>query len=256
MIFLQTYRVFEAKTQNYTRKDRIILLGPPTIGKSTISKVLGRKLGLEVISLDRLQPDFGYGEENQIKCVEHVLSQDGKKYDTPSVLDFGGGHIYSGDVRKLIKDYRNVFLLVPSNDLRKSQKHLKKTHKERIDHDTEPLEEILKDLKSEDCEFSKSKKKRLIVLVENMIDGGGGKLKSTDIPKKTIKKLGNRVKGGVHYFEGWTKYENLYTQRHDRINRSLTQNIIEVFTPGGNRRSINSIVKQIVKKLRQSIPGD
>jgi len=41
MKYLQSYRVFEAKTQKYSQKDRIILLGAPTIGKSTISKELG-----------------------------------------------------------------------------------------------------------------------------------------------------------------------------------------------------------------------
>ena len=72
MKYLQSYRVFEAKTQKYSQKDRIILLGAPTIGKSTISKELGEKLGLEVISLDRLQPDFGYGDENEIKWYSRM----------------------------------------------------------------------------------------------------------------------------------------------------------------------------------------
>jgi len=129
MKYLQSYRVFEAKTQKYSQKDRIILLGAPTIGKSTISKELGEKLGLEAISLDELQADFGYGDED---CVKFVLSEDFEKYDKPSILDFGGGHIYKGDVKKLIKDYKNVFVLVPSNDFEKSQEILKKNHEERI----------------------------------------------------------------------------------------------------------------------------
>ncbi|NBU81290.1 MAG: hypothetical protein EBS55_06550 [Flavobacteriaceae bacterium] len=251
MKHLKSFRVFEAKTQKYSQEDRIIILGPPTIGKSTISKELGKKLGLEVISLDKLQHEFGYGDENEIKCVEHVLSQNFEKYNKPSVLDFGGGHIYKGDVRKLISDYKNVFVLVPSNDFEKCGEILKKTHKERIDDEgLKPMKEILKDLESEDCEFSVSKKRRLIDLVKTMIDGGGGKLKQTDIPTKTIKKLGDYVKNGVWWKEGWSKYTNLYTKRHDKINRGLTQNIIEVFTPKGNRKSPSTIVNEILKKLR------
>ena len=253
MKYLQSYNLFESKKEDrkFSGTNRIILLGPPTIGKSTISKELGEKLGLEVISLDRLQPDFGYGDENEIKCVEHVLSEDFEKYNKPSILDFGGGHIYQGDVKKLIKDYKNVFVLVPSNDFEKSQELLKKSHERRIDyHGIKPLEQILKDLKSEDCEFSESKKSRLIELVEDMIGGSGGKLKPTDIPKKTVKKLGDQVKGGTHWAEGWTKYKNYYTKSHDKINRSLTDNIIEVFTKTDARRSKSAIINQIIKLLK------
>jgi shikimate kinase len=250
MKYLKKFKLFESKNKKYTGKERIILLGPPTIGKSTISKELGKKLGLEVISLDELQHEFGYDDENKIKCVEHVLSQNFEKYNKPSVLDFGGGHIYYGDVRKLISDYKNVFVLVPSNDFEKCGELLKKTHKERIDdHGKMPLKEILKDLESEDCEFSVSKKRRLIDLVKTMIDGGGGKLKQTDIPTKTIKKLGDYVKNGVCWGEGWTKYTNFYTKRHDKINRKLTKNIIQVFTKKGNRRSVDSILNEIIEKL-------
>ena len=243
MKYLQSYRVFEAKTQKYSQKDRIILLGAPTIGKSTISKELCKKLGLEAISLDELQADFGYGDED---CVKFVLSEDFEKYDKPSILDFGGGHIYKGDVKKLIKDYKNVFVLVPSNDFEKSQEILKKNHEERINPGIKDLEKILKGLESPDCEFSESKKRRLIELVKTMIKGGGGKLEPTDIPNK----LDDSVKGGVYLKEGWTKYTNYYTKSHDEINRSLTDNIIEVFTPNGNRRSIDSIVNKIVKKIK------
>jgi shikimate kinase len=251
MKYLQTYNLFESKKEKkFFGTDRIIVLGAPTIGKSTISEELGKKLGLEVISLDRLQAKFGYGDENEIKCVKYVLSEDFEKYNKPSILDFGGGHIYKGDVRKLIKDYKNIFVLIPSNDFEKSQELLKKSSERRNYYwGIKPLKQILKDLKSEDCEFSESKKEKLIKIAETMIEGGSGKLKPTDIPKKTIKKLGDRVESGIHWNEGWNKYTNFYTKRHDKINRSLTNNIIEVFTKNNSRRSKSAIINQIVKLL-------
>ena len=54
MRYLKKYELFEKKEEKYTGKNRIILLGPPTIGKSTISKELGKELGMEVLCLDEI----------------------------------------------------------------------------------------------------------------------------------------------------------------------------------------------------------
>ena len=60
MKYLKKYKLFEKKEEKkFTGENRIILLGPPTVGKSTISKALGEKLDLEVISLDMNQMKFG-----------------------------------------------------------------------------------------------------------------------------------------------------------------------------------------------------
>ena len=108
MKYLKKYELFEKKGEKYTGKNRIILLGPPTIGKSTISKALGEKLGLEVISLDMLQKKFGgFGEKEEIECVEYVISN---KVNTPSILDFGGGQVYRGNSKDLLKGYNNIFV--------------------------------------------------------------------------------------------------------------------------------------------------
>ena len=40
MKYLKKFELFEKKEEKYTGKNRIILLGPPSIGKSTISKEL------------------------------------------------------------------------------------------------------------------------------------------------------------------------------------------------------------------------
>lgn len=249
MKYLKSYQLFEAKKEEkYTGKNRIILLGPPTIGKSTISNELSKELGLEAISLDMNQIKFGgFGEKNEVKCVEWALSN---KVNTPSILDFGGGHVYWDGVKEMLKGYNNVFVLIPSEDYDLSQELLKKAHEKRLDSVMrKPIEHILKSLESPDCEFDERKKKSLIKIVKKIISGGAGKLEKDEIPKASLDKFGEILKGGFHSAPDWDKYHNLYNKKHDKINRSITDNIIEVFTEKGNRRSKSAIINEIIKKL-------
>ena len=247
MKYLKKYEIFEAKKEKkYTGENRIILLGPPTIGKSTISKALGEKLGLEVISLDMLQKNFGgFGEKEEIECVEYVISN---KVNTPSILDFGGGQVYQGNSKDLLKGYKNIFVLIPSEDYELSDKILREHS--RTNDMREMIEHILKSLESKNCEFSDDKKEKLIKIAKKICDGGKGELKASDIPKASLDKFGEGLKGGFHSAPNWDKYHNLYTKKHDKINRSITDNIIEVFTEKGRRRSKSAIVNEIIKKLK------
>ena len=246
MRYLKKFELFEKKEEKYTDKNRIILLGPPSIGKSTISKELSKELGLEAISLDMNQMKFGgFGEKNEIKCVKWALSN---KVNTPSILDFGGGHIYQGNAKDLIKGYNNVFVLIPNEDYELSNDILRqnsRTHDMRkmIDH-------ILKSLESPRCEFSDDKKEKAIEIAKKIHSGDTGKLEESDIPKASLDKFGEGLKGGFHSAPDWDKYHNLYTKKHDKINRSITDNIIEAFTEKGNRRSKSTIVNEIIKKLK------
>ena len=246
MKYLKKYELFEKKGEKYTGKNRIILLGPPTIGKSTISKALCEKLGLEVISLDMLQKKFGgFGEKEEIECVEYVISN---KVNTPSILDFGGGQVYQGNSKDLLKGYNNIFVLIPNEDYELSDKILRehsRTHDMRkmIDH-------ILKSLESSRCEFSDDKKEKAIEIAKKIHSGDAGKLEESDIPKASLDKFGEGLKDGFHSAPNWDKYHNLYTKKHDKINRSITDNIIEAFTEKGNRRSKSTIVNEIIKKLK------
>lgn len=246
MKYLKKYEIFEAKKEEkYTGKNRIILLGPPTIGKSTISKALGENLDIEVISLDMNQMKFGgFGEKEEVECVEWALSN---KVNKPSVLDFGGGHIYQGNAKDLIKGYNNVFVLIPNEDYELSDEILRKNS--RTNDMRKMIDHILKSLESDACEFSDVKKEKVIKIVKKIHSGDTGKLKESDIPKASLNKFGDSLKGGFHSAPNWDRYQNLYTKKHDKINRSLTDNIIEVFTEKGNRRSVSSIVNEIIKKL-------
>jgi hypothetical protein len=251
MRYLKKYEIFEAKKEEkYTGKNRIILLGPPSIGKSTISKELSKELGLEAISLDMNQIKFGgFGEKEEVECVKWALSN---KVNTPSILDFGGGHIYQGNAKDLIKGYNNVFVLIPNEDYELSSKILKASNEDRLNSwMRDPIKHILKSLESDECEFSDIKKKKLISICKKIISGGAGELKAGEIPKASLDKFGEILEGGFASAPNWDTCfdDNLYTKKHDKINRSITDNIIEAFTEGGNRRSKSSIVSDIIKKL-------
>jgi len=251
MKYLKKYEIFEKKEdKKFTGENRIILFGPPTVGKSTISKALGEKLGLEVISLDMNQMKFGgFGEKNEVNCVEWALSN---KVNKPSVLDFGGGHIYWDGVKDMIKDYKNIFVLIPNEDYELSSKILKASNEDRLNSlMRDPIKHILKSLESDECEFSDAKKKKLISICKKIISGGAGELKAGEIPKASLDKFGEILEGGFASAPNWdTCYDNLYTKKHDKINRSITDNIIEAFTEKGNRRSKSAIVNEIIKKLK------
>lgn len=248
MRYLKKYEIFEAKKEKkYTGENRIILLGPPTIGKSTISKELGKEFGLEVLSLDVLNFEImkDFTEKGRIKTVEMAISD--KKYQD-SILDFGGGHIYFGNNKDLIRDYKNVFVLIPSEDYELSDKILREHS--RTNDMRKMIEHILKSLESKNCEFSDIKKEKLIKIAKKICDGGKGELKATDIPKASLDKFGEGLEGGFSSAPNWDKYFNWYTKNHDKINRSITDNIIEVFTEKGNRRSKSAIVNDIIKRLK------
>jgi shikimate kinase len=246
MKYLKKYKLFEKKEEKYTGSNRIILLGPPTVGKSTISKALGEKLDLEVISLDMNQMKFGgFGEEEEVECVKWALSN---KVNKPSILDFGGGHIYQGNAKDLIKGYNNIFVLIPSEDYELSDEILRKNS--RNNDMRKMIDHILKSIESPNCKFSDAKKEKVIKIVKKIHSGGKGELKVSEIPKASLDKFGDSLKGGFDSAPNWDKYSSFYTKKHDKINRSITDNLIEVFTEGGNRRSVSSIVNEIIRKCK------
>jgi shikimate kinase len=111
MKYLKKYEIFEAKKEKkYSGKNRIILLGPPTVGKSTISKELGKQLGLKVLCLDEINNNVlkDFSDKGRIKTVELALTDKYNDY----ILDFGGGHLYFEGVKDMIKDYKNIFVLI------------------------------------------------------------------------------------------------------------------------------------------------
>ena len=120
---------------------KIILIGPMGAGKTTIGKLLSKRLGLQNVSLDEIrQPyydEIGYDNETarqihaergmagileywkpfEAHSVERVLQD-----YTNCVIDFGAGHsVYDdktlfGRVKKALEPYPNVVLVLPSEN--------------------------------------------------------------------------------------------------------------------------------------------
>jgi len=118
----------------------ILIFGPQGVGKSTITKPLSKKLGMEVIGTDDFinQGDWQSQEtkkkgwekrkENEFTGMVSFLKNNLGK---PVILDVGGSHgVWEKDhlieIMKLISDYPNRFLLLPSKDMGKSKEFLRR----------------------------------------------------------------------------------------------------------------------------------
>ena len=226
---------------NYSGNKRIILIGPPTVGKSTIATELSNQLGIEYVILDKLQQDYGYGEGKELELVRNVLSNDFEKYDTPSILDFGGGHVYNEGINELLKNYPNIFLLMPSTDTEKSNELLRKANEERW---TEFMDQIIQGLKSGKHKHTEEKKTELINKLERMKQGEGGKFDKEDLPN-TPEMQGW---GGLDMEKDWNKFVPL-SSTEDEINRSVAKHVVPVYDESGNRRNKSDIVGNIISQL-------
>lgn len=122
--------------------DDIILIGPPSVGKSTLGKLLSARLGLLQIALDEIRRKY-YEEIGYDDALAKELKQKGgfialafywKLFDTHSVervladhhncvFDFGAGATVNENrqlferVERALAPYPNVFLILPSPDL-------------------------------------------------------------------------------------------------------------------------------------------
>jgi shikimate kinase len=119
----------------------VILIGPMSVGKSTLAKKLSRQLGLPRIELDEVRQRFyheiGYNE----KFASEIVGKEGMmgliKYWKPfeahaveralqefnnCVMDFGAGHSVYEDqslfqrVDRALKPHQFVILILPSPD--------------------------------------------------------------------------------------------------------------------------------------------
>ena len=129
----------------------IILIGPQTVGKSTVGELLAERLGLPQYSMDEQRwayyKEIGYDETLAKKkretegvwgiirywkpfeahAVERLLSD-----QTNCVIDFGAGHSVYDDpllfqrVQRALAPYPNVVLLLPSPGLEESIRILNK----------------------------------------------------------------------------------------------------------------------------------
>ena len=231
----------EEGKSNYEGTNRIILIGPPTVGKSTVTEELSKELDIEYVKLDKLQEEYGYSSGKELELVKDVLSPKFKKYNTPSILDFGGGHVYNKGVKELLNDYPNIFLLMPSQDSKKSDELLRKGNTERW---TEFMDQIIQGLKSGKHEHTKEKELELINKLERMRQGEGGKFDKEDLPN--VPEMEGW--GGLNMDKDWNKFVPL-SKEEDVKNRDISKHIISVYDDNGERRDKKEIVKDIIKLL-------
>ena len=232
----------EEGKSNYKGTNRIILIGPPTIGKSTVAEEISKKLDIEYVQLDKLQGEYGYGSGKELELVKDVLSPKFKKYNTPSILDFGGGHVYNKGIDKLLSDYSNVFLLTPSNDYNESKEILKKGNYERY---AGFMDQIIQGLKSGEHKHTKEKEEKLIDTIEKIKKGEGGIIKKEDLPNIP------EMKGWRDFDmkKGWDEEAPL-TDKENEINQSIARHTITVYNKNGTRRDKKDIVNDIIKLLK------
>jgi shikimate kinase len=136
----------------------IILIGPPAIGKSTISRLLAAQLDLPLYALDAREhmypPELGYDADHVAQLFQTQGIRGVWRYEQPflaahldqiirdhqdGIIDFGAGHsvfendIHLAQVERILAPHPNVVLLLPSPDLDESIRILKERPRTTID---------------------------------------------------------------------------------------------------------------------------
>jgi len=137
---------------------KILLIGPMAVGKSTVGKILAEQLSAPYIELDDLSWQY-YEEKGFDQVAAKKLLDSGISFSTfishvkpleayaverfitdhpEGILDFGAGHVIHEDealiqqVQQAFAPHPNVFLLIPSPDVDDSIKVLEKRILKRI----------------------------------------------------------------------------------------------------------------------------
>jgi uridine kinase len=147
----------EEEQGNYST---ILIFGPQGVGKSTLTKPLGKRLGMEVINTDEIIRGFQLPDNIRTKKELWNSSRD-FEFDEmkkvlndylgkPVIIDIGGSHgVWEGkhlqEIKSIISQYPNTFLLLPTENKEKSKEHLRKNLLKR-EHDMEGAIEYWKKL--------------------------------------------------------------------------------------------------------------
>ena len=120
----------------------ILLIGPMGTGKTTVSKKLSEVTGYPLVSLDnreqlsqyyRQAKNFNHFKEFEFYLTSSVLTT----LNEPSIIDFGAGHsIYENEImfyemKKLIQRFKNIELLLSSQNLEEAKIILNERIKKR-----------------------------------------------------------------------------------------------------------------------------
>lgn len=130
-------------------RDEIVIIGPVSVGKTTVSKLLSEKLGIPRVSMDDVLFDYfrevGFDENHWKHIIEKLGRPAGYKYlkvfgsygvrrlledHRDCVFDFGGGGVMgefpdeAAAFKALLADFTNVVFLIPAADKKESLKYL------------------------------------------------------------------------------------------------------------------------------------
>ena len=127
----------EEEQKNYST---ILIFGPQGVGKSTLTKPLSEKLGRTVISSDEFIDQGEWATEKTAK--QGWLTRKNNEFEGMKkfledylgksvILDVGGSHgVWEGkhlqEIKNMISQYPNTFILLPSEDSEKSKEFLRK----------------------------------------------------------------------------------------------------------------------------------
>ena len=139
MKYLKLYEEFNIDSDK-NKKQTIFLFGPQGVGKTTICKLLSSKLNMKIIESDEQEfESYDVGDDSnwsdvwnqrkksEFKTIKNYLE---KYKNSRVILDIGGSHgVWEGkqldQIKSIIKDCPNKFLIVPYKDLEKSQLFLR-----------------------------------------------------------------------------------------------------------------------------------
>ena len=261
-------------TENIDGGKSIILFGPQGVGKSTLSKQLGEKLGMKVVGSDDVidQGDWASEEtwskgwqvrkENEYKgMVEYLKNNIGK----PVILDVGGSHgVWDGKMLKnimgLIEKYPNRFLIIPSDNEKENQDFLRgrllKRELDALPFNIKYWEAVLSSDVNFGNNFDDDSKEEFIKRIEAVKKGGESKTMAINGLQQNQKRY-EALKNGVE----WMEYDKSSDKKFDfQMNKieDYSKFFIDTMKNSGianhiiynKGKSSEELVDEIITKLR------
>ncbi|MGE0632482.1 MAG: shikimate kinase [Pseudobdellovibrionaceae bacterium] len=135
--------------RNLVERMEPVIIGPPTVGKTTVSKLLAEKMGLPCVSMDDILfsyfKEVGFDEDHWKLIAEKLGRPAAYRYlkvfgsygvrrilesHKNCVFDFGGGGV-TGEfpdefaaMKSLLGNFKNVVFLIPTPDKKESLQYL------------------------------------------------------------------------------------------------------------------------------------
>ena len=215
-------------TENIDGTKSIILFGPQGVGKSTLSKQLGEKLGMKVVGSDDVidQGDWSNEEtwskgwqvrkENEYKGMVEYLNNN---IGNPVILDVGGSHgVWDGKMLKnimgLIEKYPNRFLIIPSDNEKENQEFLRgrllKRELDALPFNIKYWEAVLSGDINFGNDFDDNSKEEFIKRIEAVKKGGESKTMAINGLQQNQKRY-EALKNGVE----WMEYDKSSDKKFD-----------------------------------------